>query len=150
MKRITLIAFALAIVAAGVGAGARPAAAGANLCVAHHPGASDTAGGGQRSTRRGHHSHRPGNLRGRRDGGRQRAIVGAGANQTVISGGGPVLTLGVYGSHRADDLGERRHDHGRHEHGAARPSVTFAGGMWIPQSGRSSSRPGQPCRSATG
>ena len=63
------------------------------------------------------------------------ALVGAGANSTIIAGGGPVLTIfrepDARAAHRLDP---GRHDHRRRQRPRARPEVTFGGGIWIPTS----------------
>ncbi len=136
MKRITLIASALAIVAVGVGAAARPAAAGANLCVAHHPGCFQTL---QAAVDAAHDGDTIRIDRGTFAGGVtvsvSIAIVGAGASQTTISGGGPVLTLGVYQAATEPTISVSGVTiTGGNNTTLPDLSVTFGGGVWIPQS----------------
>jgi hypothetical protein len=136
MKRITLIASALAIVAVGVGAVARPAAAGANLCVAHTPGCFQTL---QAAVDAAHDGDTiridRGTFAGGVTVGVSVAIVGAGASQTTISGGGPVLTLGVYQAATEPTISVSGVTiTGGDNTTLPDLSVTFGGGVWIPQS----------------
>jgi len=136
MKRITLIAFALASVAAGVGADARPAAAGANLCVAHHPGCYQTLQAAVDAAHDGDTIHID---RGTFAGGVtvdvSVSIVGVGASQTTISGGGPVLILGVYQAATEPTISVSGVTiTGGNNTTQPDSTVTFGGGVWIPQS----------------
>jgi hypothetical protein len=136
MKRITLIASALAIVAVGVGAAARPATAGANLCVAHHPGCFQTLQAAVNAAHDGDTIRMDrGTFAGGVTVGVSVAIVGAGANQTTISGGGPVLTLGVYQAATEPTISVSGVTiTGGNNTTLPDPAVTFGGGVWIPQS----------------
>ena len=129
-----------------LGAGARPAAAGANLCVGTSSGVlPDPAGGGRRGARRRHHSRSTGEpSRAAMTVGVSVAIVGAGASQTTISGGGPVLTASA--STRPQPS-RRSRSSGVTITGGTNttlpdPSVAFGGGVWIPLSRQPFSRTG--------
>ena len=127
MKRLVLTILVV------VGATAGPAS-GADLCVGASPGCFATLQGAVDAAHDGDTIHlRRGTFAGGVTVDKSVALVGAGAHSTVISGGGPVLT--IFREPDPENLNVSIRDvmiTGGVNDSKPDPPVTFGGGIWIP------------------